>query len=230
LMGLSVTSAYSQVTLSGDLCQQLHEGGAKQFAHLFPLAPRQQVNKPVFLDVNFRQREPLAKFTAAVRATLLGDSRVSVEGSPTAALHIFSERPDLARTIAKRVKGIDGHATISVICSSMADAKAWFDLLEEDLGAEHRSPLLSERESLTRRFDVHFTDALEAKGLEFDAVIVPDLAGFALESTIGRNQLYVALSRAKHSLFIGCDSAAIDRPRIKVMAERGLLRPVSCRE
>ena len=34
LMGLSVTSAYSQVTLSGDLCQQLHEGGAKHIARM----------------------------------------------------------------------------------------------------------------------------------------------------------------------------------------------------
>lgn len=143
---------------------------------------------------------------------------------------MFDERPDLARAIAKRVKGIDGHATIAVICSSMENAKVWLDLLKEDLGAEHRSPLLSERESLTRRFDVHFTDALEAKGLEFDVVVVPDLAAFELERTIGCNQLYVALTRAKHSLFIGCDSAAIDQPKVKVMADRGLLRPISCRE
>ncbi len=223
LMGLSVTGAYNQITLSGDRCQQLHERGARKYAHLFPLVPRAQTNNPVFLAQNFRQRGALARLSAGVRSKLLGDERVAVEEGSPALLHAFDDRSAAARVIAKRVKQIDRHATVAVLCASKADAREWFNLLEDDLMAEHRPPLMSERGDLTRRFDVHFTDALEAKGLEFDVVFVPDIASFFGGDLIDRNGFYVAVSRARHSLFMACPKSALASTEIVSLMNADLL-------
>jgi superfamily I DNA/RNA helicase len=64
----------------------------------------------------------------------------------------------------------------------------------------------------------------ETKGLEFDVVILPDLGAFDLENEIGLNQAYVAISRPKHALFIGCNSSNFGKTAISILVGRGLLR------
>ena len=224
LMGLSASGHYNQITVSGDRFQRLQVDGATAYDHLFPLVPRGQHNRPVFLDVNFRQREPLEALSSGVRRVLQGDERLALgSGSMPAPLHVYGERTSMARLIRKRLKGVPAHATVAVICANKTDAKVWLELLADDLESEHRPARLSEREALTRRFDVHFTDARETKGLEFNVVIVPDLGAFALDTSTGRNELYVALSRAKNSLLLGCAEEKTSRPELADLARAGLL-------
>jgi DNA helicase IV len=128
----------------------------------------------------------------------------------------------MSEFILERIRSVPRHATIAVIMPSTEEAKTWFDLLEEDLTAYHRPALMSRRDDLTRRFTIHFTEVLETKGLEFDVVIVPDLGTFDLDSTIGRNQAYVAISRPKQALILGCDDRCVDWPAIKTL-ERSCL-------
>lgn len=91
------------------------------------------------------------------------------------------------------------------------------------MGAYHRPALMSRRDDLTKRVNVHFTEVRETKGLEFDAVVVPDLGTFEWNEPVGRNQLYVAISRAKQSLMIGCAALSIDRPDIRKLKGEGLI-------
>jgi superfamily I DNA/RNA helicase len=83
--------------------------------------------------------------------------------------------------------------------------------------------MMSRRDDLTKRVNVHFTEVRETKGLEFDAVIVPDLGAFDLEGTMGRNQVYVAISRAKQCLMLGCVRNSIVRSDINRLVQEGLL-------
>ena len=106
----------------------------------------------------------------------------------------------------------------------MDQAQAWFDLLDEDLSAYHRPALMSRRDDLTKRVNVHFTEVLETKGLEFDVAIIPDLSAFELEGFIGRNQGYVAISRAKQSLLMGCAYDDVDGPEIRRLEHEGLIK------
>lgn len=53
-----------------------------------------------------------------------------------------------------------------------------------------------------RRFYVHFTTALDAKGLEFDATIVPWIGRLDLADSVVANALYVAISRPRQQLSI----------------------------
>jgi DNA helicase IV len=127
----------------------------------------------------------------------------------------------MAVLILQRILGVDPYATVAIILPSEMEARHWHDLLRDDLAANHRPALLSHRDDLTRRVDIHFTEVCETKGLEFDVVIVPDLSSFEFESAVGINQVYVAISRSKHALLMGCNERALDREELmKLIASR----------
>lgn len=226
LMGLAATSGYNQITLSGDRCQRLQSSGAENYESLFPSIPRSRQNKTVFLNYNFRQRDPLATLSAGFRFLLQHDERVSFTQSESASaiLHTFNLRHSMAKLIVERIRGVDPYATVAVILPTVTQAREWHKLLEDDLAAYHRPALLSQRDDLTRRFEIHFTDARETKGLEFNVVVVPDLGAFALDTSVGLNEAYVAISRAKESLLLGCDAQEMLRPEIAVLIQHDLIR------
>jgi DNA helicase IV len=129
----------------------------------------------------------------------------------------------MAKFIVARVRELPHHATVAIILPTANEAQQWFDLLDDDLGAYHRPALMSRRDDLTKRVNVHFTEVRETKGLEFDAVIVPDVGAFELDGLIGRNQVYVAISRAKQSLMIGCSNGSIHRPDVRKLEQERLV-------
>jgi len=207
LMGMSASKQYHQITLSGDLCQRLQWSGSKSYDDLFPSVPRGRRNEAIFLDRNFRQRAPLAQLSSGFRSVVQGDKRLSsIAIGPPALLHSYTSTAVIEKAILERIASANEYATIAVICAKEQDASKWHGRLSEELAAGRRPASLSRREDLIGRFDIHFTHVYETKGLEFDVVIIPDLEAFNLESEIGRNQLYVAVSRAKHALFLGCNS------------------------
>ncbi|QLH70456.1 ATP-binding domain-containing protein [Rhodopseudomonas palustris] len=216
LMGMSADSKYNQITLSGDRFQQLQSSGAQKIDDLFPWIPRSARNRTIFLDQNFRQRAELAGLSAGFRFALLGDGRVKFERASfqPAAVYQYEEPRRMADFIVARIRDLPHHATIAIIMPTADEAQRWFDLLDDDLGAYHRPALMSRRDDLTKRVNVHFTEVRETKGLEFDVVIIPDVGSFELNSPIGRNQVYVAVSRAKQSLLIGCAAPLLDRARM----------------
>jgi DNA helicase IV len=132
----------------------------------------------------------------------------------------------MSAIILERLHLVDPYATIAVILPTRDEAERWYNLLQEELVANHRPALLSQRDDLTRRFDVHFTDVRETKGLEFNVVVVPDLGAFELESEIGLNQVYVAMSRAKHASLLGCNQQSTQRYVIKQLLQHQLIRIV----
>lgn len=224
LMGMTVKAEYNQITLSGDQCQQLQSNGTKSYGHLFPF-PRAQHNRSIFLDRNFRQRDQLSALSAGFRRALQEDERINLRQIDAAALYTFTSKPTMAGLIFKRIRSVNPYATVALIVPTADEAKEWFDMLNDDLATGHRPALLSRRDDLTRRVDIHFTDVYETKGLEFDVVIVPNLGSFALDTDIGRNQAYVAVSRAKYALLLGCNEEQLRRPEICTLVEHKLLRP-----
>jgi ATP-dependent exoDNAse (exonuclease V) alpha subunit len=54
-------------------------------------------------------------------------------------------------------------------------------------------------------------------------VIVPDIGSFALYTVIGRNQAYVAISRPKHGLILGCSDEFVARPTIETLEKNNLI-------
>jgi len=230
LMGMTVSHEYNQITLSGDMCQKLHKNGLSDYSRALPLVPRRRRNSSVFLDINFRQRDCLARLSAGFRTFLQKDTRIRDEYSDPlmpARVHVFENPDEISETIVLRIRKLPLHATTAVILPTLDEANKWYDLLGEELAEYGRKARLSERDDLNRRYDVHFTSSLETKGLEFDAVVVPNIGSFAIDTEIGRNQMYVAISRAKHALFVGCAASESKNPAIKFLAASGLIRCIA---
>jgi hypothetical protein len=230
LMGMTVTSDYNQITLAGDRQQRLQKGGAENYRSLFPFVPRSQQNQPIFLDFNFRQRPELAALSAGFRSVLQGDRRDIPATTSVPTAYVFDSNPGMASLILQRLLTVDANATVAVITPSELEARRWYDLLVDDLAAYHRPALLSHRDDLTRRNDIHFTEVREAKGLEFDVAIVPDISSFDLESVIGCNQFYVAISRPRHALLMGLNGEAKKGDQMEKLFACGLMKPATLPE
>jgi DNA helicase IV len=136
----------------------------------------------------------------------------------------------MAQFILQRLLTVDPYATVAVIMPSELEARRWYDLLREDLAAYHRPALLSHRDDLTRRNDIHFTEVREAKGLEFDVVVIPNLASFDLANAIGCNQLYVAVSRPRHALLLGCEDRALEIESLRKLKANGIITMIPIQE
>ncbi len=224
LMGMVVTDKYNQITLSGDRRQQLQTTGSDDFRNLFPFVPRSNRNRPVFLDRNFRQREALQVLSAGIRS-MQGESK-NEEAKSAAVLHTFKTERGMAQFILERVLTVDPYATVAIILPSEPEARKWYNLLHDDLSAYHRPPLLSHRDDLTRRNDIHFMEVRETKGLEFDVVIIPDVGLFNLKGAIGCNQLYVGVSRPRHALLLGCDARYVSDRHLQKLVTGGLMKVI----
>lgn len=88
-----------------------------------------------------------------------------------------------------------GWASLGIIVKTNPAAQALYDLLSE----KHSVHLITPE---SRQFEngVSVTSIQMAKGLEFDAVLIPDADSGHYSSTYERSLLYVACTRAMHSL------------------------------
>jgi hypothetical protein len=66
--------------------------------------------------------------------------------------------------------------------------------------------------------------------LEFDVAIVPDISSFDLESVIGCNQFYVAISRPRHALLMGLNGEAKKGDQMEKLFACGLMKPATLPE
>ncbi|HET6383974.1 MAG TPA: ATP-binding domain-containing protein [Armatimonadota bacterium] len=89
--------------------------------------------------------------------------------------------------------------TVAIICKTREEADRRYRQLRENLGA---SIALSDRDEFSQGLLV--LPVFLAKGLEFDAVIIPDASATTYSSAGDRQLLYVACTRALHQLHLFC--------------------------
>jgi len=85
------------------------------------------------------------------------------------------------RNSSSKIGALPGPASVAVICPTPDTVRAWFELMAPSLESAFRNPIISDRGRLTERLKTHFTTPTEAKGLEFDVAVVPDLSDFATD-------------------------------------------------
>ena len=89
-----------------------------------------------------------------------------------------------------------GYTSLGIICKTETLAKALAQKLQ--VHTDNISLLSSQSSAYTK--GVVVTSAHMAKGLEFDEVIIPQADNKNYHSTIDRNMLYVAVTRAMHKI------------------------------
>jgi hypothetical protein len=169
------------MTVVGDLAQTAAPGGADDWAAMLdPVAAGRW--RTARLTVNYRTPAPVMEVAAA----LLPDG-----ATPPVAARDSSEMPWAAgipslRELAERESALVGGGRVAVIAAASLVGEA-----AAALGVEPGADLSAPVAVLTPG---------EAKGLEFDSVIVVDAAGIEAASPRGRADLYVALTRATRRL------------------------------
>jgi DNA helicase IV len=174
------------MTLVGDVAQTGDPAGARSWAEVLEpyVGPRWRLER---LTVNYRNPAEVMAVAAGVLAAL--DPPVE----PPRSVRDTGERPwtrplDLAElpelVAAERAEIGDGRVALIAPAARVAD-------LRRALGVAGDADLTEPVVVLTVR---------EAKGLEFDSVLVVDPAGILAASPRGTNDLYVALTRCTRRL------------------------------
>ena len=223
LMAEQAQPAYRAVTVVGDIAQKLHNGSTIDIAACFPEQPIEQVQ----LTENMRQlRAPaLAWFSACFRAFLqdgledfvptallakqLQEQAEQLHGPVLERADDAAQRADL---VMEHLQEVAHHQTAAVLLPDAASADALYAACKDRLASHMIDAELSTKIDLSRRHVRHFTTVANAKGLEFDVVIVPALERYRMNDTRDINHLYVALTRARRKLVLISDQSRAESP------------------
>lgn len=221
LMAFRARPKYRQITVAGDPSQKLHRDGLSDIVTALPFADGSI--RSIFLDVNHRQTKPLSVFSNCIRKLT---ERISTAEATAAQapFTVFRDAKRFAETAIQRIAKLPGEATVAVICPDRERSSRWYNLMKDGLDGFFRNPVLSERAQLTERFKTHFTTSLDAKGLEFDVVVIPDISEFSEDDPIEINALYVAVSRPRYALMMGCPEKRSQCGIVGQLVEAGHLR------
>lgn len=210
LMGGQANPKRRAVTMVGDLQQQVRTARSIDVSACFP-ASTDDERVPVVLLENKRQTGPLGRLSQLYRERVLGDvpseaPEFPEDGPRPRFLQVTAD--EVAAAVEDEIVNLPRGASVAVICGTRQVAERLERELRDSLTGQFRETRFSEHNDLTRRFFVHFTTALDAKGLEFDAAIVP-LVERAPDVT-ALNAVYVALSRPRRHLTIVAASSAVE--------------------
>jgi hypothetical protein len=208
LMVEQANPRYRAITVVGDLAQKLHHGSSIDLQACFP-GPAVATVK---LTENLRQSDTpgLALFSALFRTQFHGDAspaealKVKVRASGVALVRpkvdICPQIPDLDNAIVEALRAAKRHQTVAVLFPNADTASSTFKRIEPRLREHMIDAELSEKVNLARRHVRHFADVTNAKGLEFDVVILVNVDAYDLTKAAQVNRLYVGITRARCAL------------------------------
>lgn len=208
LMVEQANPKYRAITVVGDLAQKLHHGSTIDVRACFPGHSVASAK----LTENLRQTDApgLSLFSAIVRAQFHGDPMPSdamlarvAEAEPSMArphLVTCQKEADMDAAIVETLREAKRHQTVAVLFPNAELASASFRRLDARLRELLIDAELSEKVNLARRHVRHFADVANAKGLEFDVVVIANVDRFDLSDPSQVNRLYVGVTRARRSL------------------------------
>ena len=198
------------MTLVGDVAQTGARSGAGSWAEV--LAPwvaarwRREV-----LTVNYRTPAEIMAVAADVLAVIdpAQTPPTSVREAGVAPRAVAAGPEDLiehvvAETRAARADVVDaeGAGRVAVLAPAALVADLAGRVGSGTVGSGAGGPATDERGAVDLEVAVVVSTVSDAKGLEFDAVVVADPVGIVADSPRGLNDLYVALTRATRSLVV----------------------------
>lgn len=223
LMAEQAQPAYRAVTVVGDIAQKLHNGSTIDIEACFPEQSIEQVQ----LTENMRQlgAPALAWFSTCFRSLL--QDRLK-DFAPSAmlekqlqqqagqlhgpALEWADDAEQMAELVVEHLQNLAHQQTVAVLLPDAQTADVLYATCKDRLVAQMVDAELSTKIDLSRRHVRHFTTVANAKGLEFDVVIVPYLERYRMNDALDINHLYVAVTRARRKLVLVSDQGRVDSP------------------
>ncbi len=183
------------MTVVGDLAQTGSRAGAGSWDDVLGpyVAQRWRLEE---LTINYRNPAEIAELSdnvlAAIDVDITPPRSVRRSGVAPRAVRVSSLAAELPAVVAEEAAAV-GDGRLAVLA-----AAARVDELHTILGSsEQRAPGVDDLDAPVTVLTVH-----QAKGLEFDTVVLVDPAAIVAESPRGLNDLYVALTRTTHRLSI----------------------------
>jgi DNA helicase IV len=183
------------MTVVGDLAQTGSRAGAGSWDDVLGpyVAQRWRLEE---LTINYRNPAEIAELSdnvlAAIDVDITPPRSVRRSGVAPRAIRVSSMAAELPAVVAEEAAAV-GDGRLAVLA-----AAAGVDELRTILGSsEQRAPGVDDLDAPVTVLTVH-----QAKGLEFDAVVLVDPVAIVAESPRGLNDLYVALTRTTHRLSI----------------------------
>ena len=185
------------MTVVGDLNQTVDEtvslGGYEALAEVFP-------GRTSRLDLtrSYRSSQEITAFASAVlgAGASIDNVRRSGRQPELVSLTDAADAPTAIAGIVSRMRAGD-YRQIAIVCKSRLDAYRAHAALPADLGA---SLMTEDADHIPT--GVIVVPIAQAKGLEFDAVIVHDAGEHAFSRPADRRLLYTACTRALHELVL----------------------------
>ncbi len=198
------------MTLVGDVAQTGARDGARSWHEV--LSPYVAARwRREALTVNYRTPAEIAEVAADVLAVIdpaqTPPESVRESGIPPRAVGVAEAALDhqvstTTRAAADDVVDAEGNGRVAVLAPAARVDALRARLVADGLpvGATAGEDAADERGAADLEVAVVVSSVADAKGLEFDAVVLVDPSGIVEESPRGLNDLYVALTRATRSL------------------------------
>ena len=194
LLSMEARPELNCVTIAGDDLQDTQQGDNEGNEEFFAIWKKKE---EIFLDKNFRQREHIGLVTSALRDAI-EDKQLYFDDDMGIPLFSFDSPSFAVDDIVHLVNSLPNGASAAVILADRESKEIWNARLKEAQPHISREVRISGERNLTSRLPLHLTTAEEAKGLQFNAVMIPELECFSSME----KYLYIAMTRAKDSLYL----------------------------
>ncbi|MFD0586759.1 RNA polymerase recycling motor HelD [Paenibacillus sp. GCM10027627] len=190
----------SKFTLLGDYNQSIfvHSGSGEAFHGAGGLFQAEETEAITLLR-SYRSTRQIVEFTSAMIEG--GDKIQPFNRNGLAPTVTEAEHPEeLLALVANRVNELkgEGYESIAVICKTAEESEAVSRKLKETFPDMR----LIAKETVTFEKGLVVIPAYLAKGVEFDAVVVPDASREAYSRESERKLFYTACTRAMHELHL----------------------------
>ncbi len=192
------------MTIVGDIAQTGSPAGAESWADALDpvIGDRWRLHR---LTVNYRTPSEIMDLAADVL------SRIAPGAEPPRSIRSTGRAPVRTATLARALDIARGASRGRRLTAVIAPAARVADIAAS-LDDAHAQPTAGDEANAASPIPVHDVD--EAKGLEFDEVILVDPDAIVAESPQGLQDLYVALTRATQGLTVVADGQPESLPAI----------------
>lgn len=183
---------YTRMTLLGDVNQAIYSYASKENPLLSSDLEKQE---RITLNKSYRSTKQIVEFT---RYFAPGEEEIipfNREGSKPQLINRPEE--NLLENIQRHIDTLtkNGHESIAIICKTMEETNKLYNELKEEMPIH-----LIHEETYMFQKGVVILPVYLAKGIEFDAVIIPDASNDMYGEDTDQTLFYTACTRAMHEL------------------------------
>ncbi|MEC5425487.1 RNA polymerase recycling motor HelD [Virgibacillus sp. C22-A2] len=191
---------YTRLTLLGDINQAIYTYATKEN----PLVPAgdQLKHERITLTKSYRSTKQIVEFTKYFAPGEELIEPFNREGSKPRLLKL-NKKEDLVEVLKANVENLQsiGYETIAIVCKTLKESEIIFNLLQGKVSVKKVN-----EETYTFEKGLLVLPVYLAKGIEFDAVIIPDASKEQYDLQSDRTLFYTACTRAMHELVMITES------------------------